>query len=251
MNFIPSNLKEVKDHLTLYFKELAGGCDDFFEENVLGGKFYKIMDGTQWIGSMTVTKEGKLSSLYVIDSRRPDYQKIFDEALLVDHIQGIFTVTSDTKMMNQIIRRNLPLVKQAYNFSYKGPKQVTTIAFRQAQLKDLPLMEPAFGDFFEDYEKKINHGDLYLGYENDTLVSLGNMTTHALHQDTASIGMIVKEDQRQKGYGTETIKSLINICLEKGYHVHAGCWYYNHGSRKTLLASGMHTSCLIVRVDNI
>jgi RimJ/RimL family protein N-acetyltransferase len=84
---------------------------------------------------------------------------------------------------------------------------------------------------------------------NGEVVSLGNRTLHKLNPDVASIGMIVTPKFRRQGYGSHTIAHLTQICVENGLTVQAGCWLYNHASRKTLQKGGLATANLIVRVD--
>lgn len=251
MLFKPIAVEVALPQLKKYYKTLNGGCDDYVEEAIMDGKLFQLMEGDTVVGVIAINKNNKLTCLYVEEAWLPKYNEIFDQAILFGKIEGVFTVTADTRMMNQLLRKNFDIKKQAYNFWYKGDRQETTIDFRKAELSDLDLMEPAFGDFFDNYEKKIKQGDLYLGYDQGELVSLGNRTMHRLQEKTASIGMIVKEEHREKGYGTQTIKSLINVCIDNGWEVHAGCWFYNHASRKTLLKAGMHTSNLIIRVDEM
>jgi GNAT superfamily N-acetyltransferase len=57
------------------------------------------------------------------------------------------------------------------------------------------------------------------------------------------------EKFRRQGVGTATIRLLIDECRRRGLRPVAGCWYYNHFSKKTLERAGMYTATRLVKVD--
>ena len=46
--------------------------------------------------------------------------------------------------------------------------------------------------------------------------------------------MFTIEPFRNTGVGTTTIALLMAECSRRGLRPVAGCWYYNHGSKRTL-----------------
>jgi GNAT superfamily N-acetyltransferase len=57
------------------------------------------------------------------------------------------------------------------------------------------------------------------------------------------------EKFRRQGVGTATIQLLIDECRRRGLRPVAGCWYYNHFSKKTLERAGMYTATRLLKVD--
>lgn len=61
--------------------------------------------------------------------------------------------------------------------------------------------------------------------------------------------MIVNENQRNKGFGTDTIRAMIQESKNRNCSVQAGCWLYNHASKKTLMKAGLSQINMIIRVN--
>jgi predicted acetyltransferase len=60
--------------------------------------------------------------------------------------------------------------------------------------------------------------------------------------------MIVVEGERQKGYGTMTLRALRKRCIGQNITPIAGCWYFNHQSKKTIEASGFYSQTRLLRI---
>ena len=70
-----------------------------------------------------------------------------------------------------------------------------------------------------------------------------------LQNEIASVGMFVLESQRQKGVGTATLRLLQDHCAQHDIIPIAGCWYYNHNSKKTLEKAGFYAASRLLRID--
>jgi RimJ/RimL family protein N-acetyltransferase len=80
-------------------------------------------------------------------------------------------------------------------------------------------------------------------------VGFGILVQSALYQDVASIGMYSIERFRQAGVGTATIAMLIEECHRRSLRPVAGCWYYNHRSRRTLQRAGMYSATRLLKIE--
>lgn len=249
MRFIPTKLELVKKMYGKYYQSLNGGFDDYFEDHIREADHYEIIDNDHPIGVFAVTKKNKLVCIYLEDEYKTLYEQVFEKILRFNHIEGIMTVTNDTFMLNELLRRNFRIIKGAYNFISLTDVQAPKLNYRLANIDDVPKMQELFKDFFDDYDKKVKNNDLYLGYNQNDIVSLGNIQHHVFNSNVVSIGMIVVEDQRNKGYGTDTIRAMIQEGRKRKCTVQAGCWLYNHGSKKTLMKAGLSQANMIIRVE--
>ena len=75
------------------------------------------------------------------------------------------------------------------------------------------------------------------------------MEPSRLHPQTASIGMFTVARARNQGVGTATIALLIGECRRRGIRPVAGCWYYNHSSKRTLEKAGMYSPTRYLRIE--
>ena len=75
------------------------------------------------------------------------------------------------------------------------------------------------------------------------------MVKSRFYPDVASIGMYTIEPYRNSGVGTATIALLVEECARRGLRAVAGCWYYNHASKRTLERAGMVTQTRLLRIE--
>jgi RimJ/RimL family protein N-acetyltransferase len=80
-------------------------------------------------------------------------------------------------------------------------------------------------------------------------VGFGILESSSLYDDVASIGMHSIEGFRRQGVGTATIRLLIDECRRRGLRPVAGCWYYNHASKKTLERAGLFSPTRLLKID--
>jgi len=112
---------------------------------------------------------------------------------------------------------------------------------------DIKLIKDKSGDFLDELEMRIKNNEIYLGYLDKGVVSIGIIEKSSFYEDIASIGMFTLSENRVSGIGRNTILQLKEICYQNNYIPVAGCWYYNHNSKKTLESAGMYsTSRLLV-----
>lgn len=249
MKFLKTKLDNVKPYYQNYYLSLNGGFDDFYEDLIKESNHYLIEFSNEIIGCFAVNNDNQLVCLYVFNEYKHIYEEIFERIISFDYVSSIKTITNDTMMMNEIIRRNFNFTKGAYNFKYIGDSLRSSLKMRKAKLEDIEDIKVLFKDFFDNYEERIKKGCLYLGYVKDKIVSLGNTHNHTFNHNVISIGVIVVESERYKGYGVDTIKSLTKEGLDKGLIVQAGCWLYNHASKKMLIKAGLTKVNMIITVN--
>jgi len=80
-------------------------------------------------------------------------------------------------------------------------------------------------------------------------VGFGIIDQGRLVREVGSCGMFTVEAQRKQGIGPAIITHLIRRCAELGLRPIAGCWYYNHRSKKTLEKAGMFTQTRLLKIS--
>lgn len=254
MKINKAKLKEIEVLLKEYFYNNIITCDDYFESIILESEYYKITIKNQAVGFFTKTKESILSSYYLRPSHSMLYEKVLDTIIESYNLEGIIAITNDIMLVTEIMRRDLKITNQAFNFSYS--KKIITyneseLRLRKANHSDLSRILLIFDDFLDNYNKKINAGNLYLGFLDNEMVSLGNINEHLIFENTVSIGVIVRSGYRNNGYGAQTIIGITSECLKRNMTINAGCWIKNFSSKAALLNSGYKTSGIIFHVDQL
>lgn len=90
--------------------------------------------------------------------------------------------------------------------------------------------------------------ELWIAYYDSICVGFGLNVKSPLLNDVIEIGMFVNSEKRQKGYGTMIIQWLINYNNSLNKKTVAGCYYYNHQSKKTLERAGMFSNTRLLKI---
>jgi GNAT superfamily N-acetyltransferase len=80
-------------------------------------------------------------------------------------------------------------------------------------------------------------------------VGFGVLVPSTLQDAVASIGMFTIAAFRGQGVGMATISLLMDECHKRGIRPVAGCWYFNHGSKRTLERAGMVSRTRLLKID--
>ena len=96
-------------------------------------------------------------------------------------------------------------------------------------------------------KKDIIDEEIYIVKHENNIIGFGIIDYQKIVDIYASIGMIVMEEFRQKGYGANILNCLKNIVKSKGKQVISECWYYNHYSKKTMENAGAYSKTRLLR----
>jgi len=171
----------------------------------------------------------------------------------MEQVGSAFVPTCDEFYLAHALDDYRRLAKQAYFFATPpaGSEGAATDQFsmRPMALQDADFVRQESGDFFEHLERQIAAGELFVTLQGDEPAGFGVLVNSTLYEDVASIGMYTIERFRQTGVGTATIAMLIDECRRRSLRPVAGCWYYNHRSRRTLQRAGMYSPTRLLKVD--
>lgn len=253
-NFTQTSLKDLEPLFDGYLGTLNGVTDGFWESHVLHSEFYQIeADGTS-IGYYAVYCENEqrmLTQFYVKEAFIPIAQPIFREVLEKHQIKAAYAPTCDELFLSLCLDHHKKIELQAYFFgsdaqrSVRGP-EYERICFSSVPESEYDDMNERTNRFFEDPVS--NGGMIYKLCSGGVVLGYGQIIPCELRAEFWDIGMIVLEQHRQKGAGRSLIMHLADICRENGHIPVAGCWYYNHNSKRTLESGGMYTKTRLLHV---
>ena len=253
MRFEPCALSDLKsfDH---YLGSLSSPFDSFLEDHILESQFHRILIDDQEVGSFGIHGNALLTHFHLVGPARRYGQQALAEVLKQTRVKAAFVFTGDEFFLSHALDTDSDLKKQAY-FFVEGNTQVALqapaieLTYKLAQLSDAVDIRAISEDFLDKHEERIQKRQLHVGIHAGQLVAIGIIEYSRLLQKHASIGMFTHEAFRQKGVGTSTIRYMRSVCHAEGIRPMAGCWYYNHESKKTLEAAGMVTQTRLLRFE--
>jgi RimJ/RimL family protein N-acetyltransferase len=252
-HFTRLTLSEIQPTLQQHAQTLSSPIDSFLEDHILTSNHYHIRLDQIIIG-WTAIHQGSLMTQFGLFPQHKRYgQPAFQRARKLETVQAAFVPTCDEFFLAHALDDYRQLEKQAYFFQrdpqaprYQAP---FPLLHRQAQARDIPTIQSLSGTFFDKIDQRIQDGQLYLSHRDGECVGFGIIDRSVLLTGVASIGMYTVESFRGLGIGTAVITFLMDVCAQQGLQAIAGCWYYNHLSKKTLEKAGLFTQTRLLKVS--
>ncbi len=249
IKFIKCSFKDLVGLIGKYIHSLSSPIDSYLEDHIINSDFFLIYVDGKKAGYFAVHKKKLLTQFYMPDKYKKYGQKVFAEMKRVLFVDSAFIPTCDEFFMAHAIDSYKSLEKQAYFFcdSKRKIKGDTGIILRKAVYTDIGSIGENSGDFFGELERKVSEGIIYIAEKDSTAVGYGIIEKQMILKNCASIGMFTIESRRQQGIGRTIIINLKEMTYEMGLKPLAGCWYYNHNSKKTLESAGMITNTRLLK----
>lgn len=257
IQFVPTTLADLLPTLHQYIGAFPSPIDSFLEDHILASNHYAIRNGDKQIGWASVHKQFLLTQFALLPGHRRLGQRVFAMARKLEEVSAAFVPTCDEFFLAHALDDYRQLEKQAYFFQYDAQhppyQSPPNLRHRPATLADLSTFQELSGDFFDKLEQRLADGQLYIT-ERIVLgavdcVGFGIIERGRLLPVVASCGMFTVAAHRNQGIGPAIIAHLIGCCLAQGLQPAAGCWYYNHRSKKTLEKAGLFSQTRLLKIS--
>ena len=248
--FVPLDFAEIKDEVRAHLVSLPSTIDSFLEGHIRDSAHYRIVVDGVASGFASIHKEQLITQFALTEPYRRHGQPIFARLRKHEQVQAAFVPTCDEFYLAHALDEYRQLAKQAYFFA-AGPAVpvADTFSLRPAELVDAAQIKQESGDFFDPIEGRIEKSELFVTLRGDEAVGFGIIERSVIFPAVASIGMFTIDGMRRDGAGTATIALLREECGRQGLRAVAGCWYYNHRSKRTLERAGMYSSTRLLKVE--
>ncbi len=252
-HFIPAVLSGVPTQPS-YLASLTSPIDSFLEDHIANSEFHRIVLNDEDIGHCAMHGGKLLTQFHLLRHARRFGTPLLAEVRQRFNPMAAFVPTCDEFFLSHAVEDYAHLEKQACFFVEADPTSALPtlragLVYRRAEQKDTEVIVAMCGDFLDNYAGRIADRQVHVGWLDGALVALGIIERSKLFPGQASIGMFISQLHRQIGLGTSTLVHMRTVCRDEGLRAVAGCWYYNHLSRKTLEAAGMVTTTRLLRFD--
>jgi GNAT superfamily N-acetyltransferase len=252
-HFVSVAFAEIREATRQHLRALPSAIDSFLEEHILAASHYRIVIAGETAGFASIHEERLITQFALAEPYRRYGQELFRELRQMAQVRSAFVPTCDELFLAHALDDYRQLAKQAYFFATPPGVDVAgstdRYSMRPATMEDTDFVRQESGDFFEHLERQIAAGELFVTLQGEEPVGFGILVKSTLYEDVASIGMYTIARCRQAGVGTATIAMLIEECRRQSLRPVAGCWYYNHRSRRTLQRAGMYSSTRLLKTD--
>src|SRR5215213_6716363 len=252
-HFAPVTFAEIREATCQHLRARPSAIDSFLEDHILASNHYRIVVAGEPAGFASVHEERLITQFALSEPYRRHGSGLYRELRQMEQVRSSFVPTCDEFFLAHALDDYRRLAKQTYFFATPaGAGDVVATnrySMRPAAIADANFVRQESGDFFEYLERHIAAGELFVTLRDQEPVGFGILVKSTLYEDVASIGMYTIERFRQAGVGTATIAMLIEECHRRSLRPVAGCWYYNHRSRRTLQRAGMYSPTRLLKID--
>jgi N-acetylglutamate synthase-like GNAT family acetyltransferase len=245
-------LENIMKYILEYYQENRIIVDSFWEGYVRESNFYIIEYNQNTIGYFAINNETVLTLFNLFEEYRNISQELFGIARKYESVKEALIPTGDEYFISHAIDNYAKMEKQAYFSIYteKKPEKLVDIKLELADVeKDEDILNICH-DFLKNEMENIKNGideEIYIARHENDVIGFGIIEYQKIVNIYASIGMIVCEQHRQKGFGSNILNRLKNIVKGKGLQAISGCWYYNHNSKKTMESAGAYSKTKLLR----
>lgn len=251
--YVKATLEENKEFFNSYLDSLSGIYDEFLEDHILNSEIFSIYVDDKHCGYFGIFNKTMLTQFFITKSLLKLSQKIFTDILKNYEIKNAIVPTCDELFLSLCMDNHTKVNLQAYFFQESSeeaaPPKYPRECLKLAALEDIEEIKEITGDFIDKHEERIREGQLYILREGSEFLGLGIIVDNRIMKNSKCTGMFTNEKYRQKGIGRSIILHLMDICHEKGARPFAGCWYYNHNSKRTLESAGYASTTRLLGID--
>ena len=253
IRFAPVAVDAIKPVLQAHVLTLASPIDSFLEDHILQSKHYRIVVDDEVAGWTAIHNEALITQFGLDARHRHLGQRVFAQVRKLEQAREAFVPTCDEFFLAHALDDYRLMEKQAYFFQARPqaqrPAPPPGLSVRPALADDQPAIQELTGDFFDRVDWRIATGQIFAMLRDGDFAGFGIIEPSALYPAAASIGMITVAAQRKQGIGTAIIGALLDECARRQVTPIAGCWYYNHLSKKTLEKAGMFSQTRLLKVS--
>ena len=235
-----------------YLRSLSARYDSYLENAVIESQFYRVSIDGREAGAIAVHDNTLLTYFHLVGPARQQAADVWARAMAEFPITAAYVPTCDEQFLSQALEDFREIKKQACIFQEGSPvssRSDARVTYRPAKPSDAAEIRALSGDFLDPLEQRLKDREVRAGSIGGEIVAVGLAEPSRFFDGYASIGMFTHEGHRNRGTGTATIRHMRDVCRAEGITPVAGCWYYNHGSRRTLEAAGMVTQTRLLRIE--
>jgi hypothetical protein len=248
------NFDEIKVFVIDYYVNNHIIIEAFLEGKIEKNcSYYKITHIGKIIGYFGIFENNTLVMFNVFEEYRNISQEIFTCVKQYERVDGALIPTGDEFFLSHAIDNYVRLEKHAYFsiFTERKPENFINLDYKQADIeKDMEILSPTY-KFTEENIKNMKNNPygsgIYIFKHDNVVIGYGNIFYHKIIEIYASLGMNVKEEHRQKGYGTNILYRLNCIVKSNGRIPLAGCGYSHHNSIKTMESAGAYSKTRLLK----
>ena len=253
IEFAHCKWEEIQGHVEDHVRKHNITVESFWEDHVLKSNHYKIIADNKLAGYFAIHKESMITLFNVFHSIAGQSQEIFARVKRYEQVTNAMVATGDEFFLSHCFDSFSRIEKQAYFaiFTERDMPEEKQKDIRM-RLMDIDSDEPGmFEDFLDgiidEMRKGADYTEVYTAEHEGDVVGCGVIDYGRIIKDAASIGMYVRPEYRRRGIAANILRQMKSVANSKGCRAFAGCWYYNHNSKKSMESAGAYIKTRLMK----
>lgn len=244
IKIIKSNLDELEFLRIEYLDSLPVFQDVYLEFIVNESDCYKLLSDNQPIGYVIVSSDNIMLELFIETKYSTNSIDIFNVIVNELSIRSVYCKSFDFQLLDCCLTNTLSysIIGCLYrDFIDIGIQRKSDLSFRYANSSDLHFLYKQDDEVFEPKELLdtfIRDKGIIILQLADSIIGCGFLTQIHPKYKYYDIGVWVSPEYRMKGYATQIMLYLKDLCLNNYWISICGCDIQNIASQKMLKGLG-------------
>ncbi|MDQ2715314.1 MAG: GNAT family N-acetyltransferase [Chloroflexota bacterium] len=244
-----------------YLRTLLAPMDGMWESAVIAqATFWEIQHQGQHTGYFCTGSDYDLLRFYLVEDYQVRAQEIFRWVVSTHDIHYAIVSTIEPLYFSVCLDMQRGIALHSYLFRDHArvelPAALSKSTFRKAEKSELDDIVRFYrantegpGDWIEAFlHKRITREELFVLYDQQTLVATGECIPSQKQAPYADLGMVVGQAYRGRGLGSSMLIHLKKHCYASGWQAICSCAAGNHASRKAIEKAGFISDQRMVKV---
>lgn len=244
ISFESVKLNELTQQREKYFSSLPSSQEYYLEATIKNAECISILYDNNIAGYALLDRYRILLEFFVSKNYMQQAESIFDLLVEMKEIKYILCKSFDHNLLELSLQK-------------KYPSTIIGILYRDTLSEKLNYSEDLITRTIEDSDidaiMEINE-NVFTGKDNlqsyvqnksaiifekfDELIGVGIYTKILKNKPETDIGVLVNRQFRNRGYGTQIIRYIHNLCIENNLKPQCGCAFSNVSSRRAIEKAG-------------
>lgn len=259
----PDIIQQIRND---YLRTLVAPMDGMWESTVIAhATFWEIQDREQHVGYFCIGSNNSLLRFHLLENYqfenyRARSQEIFRWIVSTYDIQYAIASTIEPLYFSLCLDAQIGIELHSYLFRdnqrIELPSSLNRGIFRRAEKSELADIVGFYrantegpGEWIEPFlHKRLNREELFVLYDQQTLVATGECIPSQQQPPYADLGMVVAQSHRRRGLGSFMLTQLKHHCYEAGWKPICSCAADNHASKKAIEKAGFTGEHRMVKI---
>ncbi len=244
-----------------YLRTLVAPIDGMWEGAIIAhATFWEIHDGEHCAGYFCTGSDNDLLRFHLFENYLVQAQEFFRWIISTQGIQ--YAITSTIESLYFSLCLDIQVSNTLHSYLFRDNKRIelssglSNSIFRKAEKRELDDIMRFYqantegsGEWIEAFVKKrLDLAELFVLYEQQTLVATGECIPSPKQLPYTDLGMIVAQSYRGRGLGSFMLTRLKKHCYETGWEPICSCAADNLASKKAIEKAGFVSEHKMVKV---